>query len=281
LISQAVAKAGIRVALSGLGGDELFAGYDSFGVVERFEYAPYQALAQVASLLLMVTRPGWQRTEKLRALVTGAGSRIERYSILRQVMSTDLRHALLGANSHNDIITLPAGRVAELMRETQNCDAINSQSCFELSAYVGDMLLRDADQMSMVHPVEIRVPLLDHVLIETLAAIPGKLKLHGPSRHVSKQLLIDALPTRLPPSITQRPKMGFVFPWELWLRKELAEHVTWILTDWKALHDTGLDELEVQRLWKDFRRGQAGIRYTDILALIHLLHWARRHRLSI
>jgi asparagine synthase (glutamine-hydrolysing) len=142
------------------------------------------------------------------------------------------------------------------------------------------MLLRDLDQMSMAHALEVREPLLDHVLVETLADLPGLLKLAPGRRSRTKGLLVDALPSDLPRHIVRRHKMGFVFPWETWLRRELRDRVADTLTTRSALEAAGLDPLGVQKLWADFLASQPGTRSTDVLCLVHLLHWVQQHRLT-
>jgi asparagine synthase (glutamine-hydrolysing) len=143
------------------------------------------------------------------------------------------------------------------------------------------MLLRDLDQMSMAHALELREPLLDHVLVETVASLPGRLKLAPGRRNRTKALLIDALPTALPDRILRRPKRGFVFPWERWLRAELKPRVTALLSEPDTLQAVGFAPGAVQKLWKAFLASKPGLRYTDILALVHLLYWVRQHRLAV
>ena len=138
------------------------------------------------------------------------------------------------------------------------------------------MLLRDTDQMSMAHALEVREPLLDHVLVETVAALPGALKVSGRSL---KGLLLDALPAPLPQKMLDRPKMGFVFPWEEWLRGPLKTYVGDILADADAVRAAGLEPVAVQGIWEGFLGRQPGIRYTDVFCLSNLIHWVRRQRL--
>jgi asparagine synthase (glutamine-hydrolysing) len=159
-------------------------------------------------------------------------------------------------------------------------DAVNAHSLFELSLYMCDMLLRDTDQMSMAHSLEVREPLLDHVLVETLAGIHGRLKLEPGRQHSPKALLVDALPAELPRQIFRRAKMGFVFPWERWLRGELKNHISSLLEDTAGLEATGLHRQAVDSVWKAFLEGKPSVRYTDVLSLSHLLHWVGRHRLT-
>ena len=94
-------------------------------------------------------------------------------------------------------------------------------SYFELSRYMANQLLRDSDIFGMCHPVEIRVPFVDHKLFEFVAKIPYKYKYqHKPNKH----LLIKAV-GNLPAEIYQRPKRGFTLPLDMWLRNELKTTV--------------------------------------------------------
>ena len=81
-----------------------------------------------------------------------------------------------------------------------------------------DVLLRDADVMSMAHGLEVRVPLLDQDVVELVARLPGEFKLDA---HRDKGLLVDAIGDVLPPAVTRRPKMGFTLPFQAWLRGPL------------------------------------------------------------
>jgi asparagine synthase (glutamine-hydrolysing) len=91
---------------------------------------------------------------------------------------------------------------------------------FEFSHYLGNQLLRDADVMSMAHSVEARVPYLDHRLVEHVLALPRGFKL---DRARPKPLLLDALGGGLPRAVWDRPKMGFTFPMDHWMRERAGE----------------------------------------------------------
>lgn len=280
-ISRAVHDAGIKVAMSGLGGDELFAGYANFRRAALLDRPFYRGLARAVFPLLRTFAPGSARAEKLGAILHGSGSRLENYAIFRQVMMSPRRHGLLARAAPCGPFALPAEIVSELEHTVATLDALNAYSLLELSLYMANMLLRDADQMSMVHPVEVRVPLLDHVLVEELACLPGRLKVMHSHHSPQKQLLLDALPTPLPSVVLNRRKMGFVFPWEIWLRGELSGLVSDAFADTETLRATGLNPRGVTELWNGFRQRRPGIRYTDILSLVHLVHWARQWNLSL
>jgi asparagine synthase (glutamine-hydrolysing) len=280
-ISQAVCRSGIKVALSGLGGDELFAGYAGFRNAAYLDRPGYRLLARVFQPLLTHLAPGSMRADKLQAILTLRGSRLQTYGILRQLMMGPRRRELLPDTWHDSALVLPPEVIRELTEAVSGLDVLNAYSLLELSLYMANMLLRDTDQMSMSHPVEVRVPLLDHVLVESIAELPGPLKLAGLSRQVQKRLLVDALPTRLPAGVLRRPKMGFVFPWELWLRNQLRDVVSCVFDDRESLAACGISPEGTERLWQRFCASHPGIRYTDILSLVHLLAWVRRNKLSV
>ncbi|HEY5312156.1 MAG TPA: asparagine synthase (glutamine-hydrolyzing) [Pirellulales bacterium] len=277
-ISQAVREAGVKVAMSGLGGDELFAGYGNFRAAAWLDHPFYRFLARLACPLLKRAAPGAMRTEKLAAIVRNHPSRLSTYAILRQVMLHRRLQAVHPSDADDVGPPLPAEVVSDLEARVAGIDALNAYSLLELSLYLGNMLLRDTDQMSMAHSVEVRVPLLDHVLVETLARMPGRLKL-GWFR--TKRLLIDALPSPLPTEVFRRPKMGFVFPWEIWLRNELRSVVSCVFSDAQTFAALGIDQEAAKQLWQGFCQFRPGIRYSDILSLLHLLTWVRTNNMSV
>jgi asparagine synthase (glutamine-hydrolysing) len=278
-ISEATRAAGVKVALSGLGGDELFAGYPYFRLLARLDGTWRRRLAGVAHHALRWLAPQSTRTRKLGAILAGDGSRLENYAVCREVLAADRRGCLF--HRANGALPLPAAMQKALVPQAEPLDVVNAQSLFELALYMANMLLRDLDQMSMAHALEVREPLLDHLLVETVAALPGPLKLRPGRWSPTKGLLVDALPTRLPESVLRRTKMGFVFPWERWLRHELKGWVEAVLTDRPTLEAAGLDPAAVGQLWGEYQASVPGVRYTDILCLVHLLCWVRRHGLAL
>jgi asparagine synthase (glutamine-hydrolysing) len=278
-IAKATRRAGIKVALSGLGGDELFAGYSYFRLAARLEGAFGWTFARLAQAWLRWFAPGSAKTVKLGQLLR-LTSRVARYGVLRQVLSEDRRLALRGGKPSKGESLLPEDVADALEKAVQNLDPINAHSLLELSLYLANMLLRDTDQMSMAHALEVREPLLDHVLVETVAALPGHLKRASSSGHRLKALLLEALPAPLPRAVLDRPKMGFVLPWEEWLRGPLKATLADIFATTAAIRAAGLDPAGVQQVWNGFLAHQPGVRYADVLCLAHLIYWVCRHRLE-
>ena len=98
---------------------------------------------------------------------------------------------------------------------------ISKISALEIETYLQNVLLRDADQMGMANSLEIRVPFLDHNLVEYVLSLPNELKF--PSS--PKKLLIDSTNGWIPDEIIQRKKMGFILPWESWMKNELRAQI--------------------------------------------------------
>lgn len=276
-ISEAVRAAGITVALSGLGGDELFAGYGYHRLMRRFD-RPWSRWAAAAAgrILPLLTRDG-AAYEKMRQAAAARGP-LERYVALRQVMGPRLRRRL--GEGFDAAMPVPPATAAMLCGEASALDPVNAFSLLDLQLYMQNTLLRDTDQMSMAHALEVRVPMLDHELVETVAAVPGAWKL---SRHASapgKGLLLRSLERPLPVSATSRKKMGFVLPWSRWLRGELGPVLDESLEDAAAAEACGLDPGGVSYVRTRFERRDRLVREADVLCLLVLLRWVRRHVLE-
>ncbi len=276
-VSKAVRRCGIKVALSGLGGDELFAGYPHFRHVQWLDHPCIRTAARWLCPLLAPLNPGC-RLARLNAVLRSGRSRLGRYAACRRVMLPERSRLLArSAAAAGPFAPLPDGLAKELDHWAAGCDPVNAHSLLEMSLYMPNTLLRDADQMSMAHGLEVRVPLLDHELVEAVLQVPGAVKLSQGRAGGIKGLLTDALPQPLPKTVVARQKTGFVLPWERWLRKELRASVREILGDRRGAEAAGLETAEVGRLWGDFQDRRGGVRAADILCLTHLLHWVGRH----
>jgi asparagine synthase (glutamine-hydrolysing) len=142
----------------------------------------------------------------------------------------------------------------------------------ELTGYMRRMLLRDADQMSMAVSLELRVPFLDHDLVEYVLGLPEAEKKRYPG---PKGLLVEACRDLLPPSVYRRPKAGFVLPMKVWMGGPLASFVE------EGLHETVsrrlLSQVFVDEIRGAFQRGR--LHWTRIWSIVVLGHFARRSQL--
>jgi asparagine synthase (glutamine-hydrolysing) len=280
VISKAVREMGIKVALSGLGGDELFAGYPTFHRLPLLSkwarFVPKRMARLGISLFTRATGSG--RGLRLGTILSDETSRLNIYYGLRQLFALDSRDGLIAGGAPNGRGVEPKV-MALLSRQAEATDDVNAVSLLELSLYMQNMLLRDTDQMSMAHGLEVRVPLLDQRLVEAVAGIRGSMKISRGDAP-NKWLLIKLADLTLPSEAIRRPKMGFVFPWDDWLRRELRSQTEEILMDQSAVASAGLRGLAVASLWRQYLEGKITWRSSDILALVHLVAWTRMHNLA-
>jgi asparagine synthase (glutamine-hydrolysing) len=245
IVSRAAREAGLTVALSGLGGDELFGGYPSFRQVPMLarlrRLVPGPVGRGTGSALLRLARN--DREDKLARWLRNEDGGAHPYTVMRQLFGPDAARRLTG------------GSAARWELPPLTGDPVDDVSLLELSVYMRNVLLRDSDVMSMAHSLEIRVPLVDHVLVERAAAADARWK---DGSGTPKALLVDALGDDLPSEVVNRPKMGFTLPYEHWLRGPLRERVSEALND----PDHGgqvaamLDGDEVRAVWRRFEEGR-------------------------
>jgi asparagine synthase (glutamine-hydrolysing) len=137
------------------------------------------------------------------------------------------------------------------MSNCANADPINQASALELGGYVGNVLLRDTDSMSMAHGLEIRAPLIDHKVVEKALTVPGKLKLR---RNEPKWILVDAVGD-LPPEVAVGSKGGLELPFKSWLAGAMRDRIESAL--WSPQLTKLLSITAMQEVWSDFLRGRA------------------------
>jgi asparagine synthase (glutamine-hydrolysing) len=224
-VSRVTRASGTIVALSGLGGDELFCGYPSFRQMPRFlawqhiaaRLGPARPVLAAALAALPAAPPA-----KVREGLMGAAAPQTAYLAVRGLFSAGevsqlLQPGALRDAAHRLDAAAALGAFAPLLPD----DQVAATGMLELRGYMHNQLLRDTDVMSMAHSLEVRVPFLDHPLVEFAARLPGGLRVNG---HLPKWLLLRALEDRLPPE-AGRTKRGFAFPMAAWLRGPLRSRV--------------------------------------------------------
>ena len=232
----------VTVALSGDGGDELFAGYDRYRAVRlgaAFDRLPRPLRAVLTARLWQrmpasVQQKSFRRRLK-RFLDALAESPERRYLKWIGIFDDDRRRALYtdGFRSRLDGADA-ADFLLEAYAECPSRDFVTRTSCADLLTYLPCDILTKVDIASMTYGLECRSPLLDHHVVHLAARMPIRLKQR--SRN-GKQILIDTFGDLLPPSIRKRPKMGFGVPLDHWFRNELKP----------LLHDTLLDRTSLER----------------------------------
>jgi len=280
-VSRQARAAGIKVALSGLGGDELYAGYSTFHTVPRME-----RFLQIWGLFPKTIQRGFSATasqfvrdtdqsRKLTALATENGNLMHPYFLSRMLFTPQLRSALLSSIG-SDELDRSRTALGECVSRAMNLDAINRVSYFETRCYMLNTLLRDTDMMSMAHGLEVRVPLIDHLLAEKLIGLPGAWKI---DRQMPKPMLVGALRGALPDRVIHRPKRGFTLPFEHWLRDELRVDVETTLLNIAGGPLSGiLNASAVENVWGDFQHGRTS--WSRPWSLYVLERWCELHSMT-
>jgi len=198
LVARAAHRHGLRVALSGLGGDELLAGYPVFQHAWRFRQDPFAWGAWQAHLpWRLQQRLGWQAARFRRGSVEALAA-----------------HRRLHQADRWDGNPLGLTSTGWLTPPEQQLDLITQLSRLEIRGYMAHTLLRDSDAVTMHQGLELRVPFLDQDLVDLLLRLPSCYKIRA---GCNKPLLIDALGDALPAAIVQAPKRGFELPFGAWL----------------------------------------------------------------
>jgi asparagine synthase (glutamine-hydrolysing) len=277
-VAKATREAGLSVALSGLGGDEVFAGYRhfrSFPLLLRAGRAagrlPGAPRSREDSFEGFNGVPN--RFRKLREVLAAGGRPAATYSAVRSMFTAGQIRSLVSPGLFDGGI--PSG--ASFVRPPSNgegarhLDPVNLFSKFELQNYMLNTLLRDTDSMSMAHSLEVRVPLLEHALVERVFRLPGRLKL---SRRTNKPLLVSAA-GNLPREIADRPKMGFALPFDSWFRGPLKLRIEDVLLD-ESNSMNVLRPGSAARLWELFLGGRS-VAWSRVWCVAALLNWCRQH----
>jgi asparagine synthase (glutamine-hydrolysing) len=275
LVCKAVRNAGIKVALSGLGADEIFLGYQNR---RRFDWLSAVAGSTLHKAVRSVARVGERLLpdyamglQKAVGLMETAGTTADVYAALRGLFAPAAQRALLGREVARPgrFVTVPEG---------PHSDGAALLSGLEIGNYLTNMLLRDSDAMSMRHGLELRVPFLDRELVEGVVALPMAFKL-GDGRR--KALLLDVIGRDLPESVLSDSKRGFVLPFHRWLRNELRPALEETLGSPSAAEALGLRSEVVARIWRRMVDGQGGPSYwTRPWGLHVLIQWAKANRVS-
>jgi asparagine synthase (glutamine-hydrolysing) len=279
LVSAKTRAAGVKVALTGLGADEMFAGYSNFRRVpkmekfsKRFGRLPSLVRRPISASVALFVGKG-DRSRKLAELAAGhdSSSIVHPYFLARMLFGATERQALFAAPDYQASLQSLEQVLQESVDESQSLDPINRVSYLESRFYMRNTLLRDSDFMSMAHGLELRVPFLDRVLVEACFRIPGDKKLVGDS---PKSLLLASLGGELPREIVNRPKRGFTLPFERWLRGEMRPVVEDALLKNHWDH-TSIGAGAVQEVWSRFLAGETS--WSRPWSLFVLTRWCEQN----
>lgn len=261
VISRAARKSGLTVALSGLGGDELFGGYSTFGKVPMLAAAGRAAGMIPPSLRRRAAElaAGRATSHSVRraAGAIAEGGWAEAYASMRGVT---------GADEHRRLVPWAGGGLGETWSQVKE-DGLGAVTGLELHNYLPYQLLRDTDAMSMAHGLEVRVPLLDDEVVScALGLQPG-----GPR---GKRVLAEAVDPSLIP-LTTLKKRTFTLPFDAWLHGPLQEPARAAL-DTLAGCGLGIEAREVDAIWSRYRSGRT--HWRTVWSMVVLGLWIEGRR---
>jgi len=288
-VSWAARRVGLKVALSGLGGDELFAGYPTFGDTPR--------VARLIRTAWFVPAVARELTKPLVAALAGSGGSPDagRKAVaawispdalphpyfftrtlfppgkLEQIIEPRFRPSTIGP----DGVTLEPTWLGWLQRaadEARKLGPVAGISWLEMRSYMASTLLRDTDSVSMAQSIEVRVPMLDTPLAEFVWALPDAARRQPGAQ---KALLVEAIRDLLPGEILEQKKRTFTLPWEEWLRGSMRKKLEASFANPAAVLAPVLRPGGVQNVWNDFLAGKTT--WSRPWSLYVLNEWCRRH----
>jgi asparagine synthase (glutamine-hydrolysing) len=288
-VSWAAREVGLKVALSGVGGDELFAGYRTFADAQRlqrlmklawFTPAPLRAALVPLVRTLAGRGKGPDAARKVAALWVSPDRLPHPYFFARALfppagLTRLIEPKFRPSSVHADGITLEPTWLGWLERAAdvaRKLEPIAGISWLELHCYMASTLLRDTDSVSMARSLEVRVPLLDTPLVEFVISLPDAAR-HREGTH--KGLLVEALRDILPPEILSQPKRTFTLPWEDWLRGPLRPRLEASFADIAPPLGAHLHSQGVREVWSAFLAGKTS--WSRPWSLYVLNEWCRRH----
>lgn len=255
LVSKMVKQAGITVALSGLGGDEWFSGYPSFSTYykrARFSSRISSMVAHVFNLL-----PGHESIRRHKLIHLLASPVHPRLTVALQRQLFNESHCF----------------------EQEGFPILSEQNALSLAEYeyyTRPLLLRDTDQMSMAHSLEVRVPLMDADFIKAVMNYPASRR-HPRYGRFPKQALVELIP-ELPATVYQRKKQGFVLPMKEWMKGSLRSYCK------EALFDECLQSYfslpKRQEMWNDFLSDRPTTSWSRVWFWVVLSRWMQNNNVQ-
>ncbi len=284
---SAMTRKHVTVALSGDGGDELFAGYPRYRIVDKawrwLGTAPRPLRGALGAALGKIPEPLLDRLfalapERLRPL--NGGRKVHRLSALLSEQTVDSLYIELAAIWAHERRLVPASTGACRLRDEPDLadtvpDPVSRMQYYDTLTYLPDDIMTKVDRCSMAVALEAREPMLDHRLVEFVWKLPPRFKSDDKQ---SKRLLRQVLYRYVPPALVERPKMGFSIPLAAWLRGDLRAWADELLSPARLAADGIFAASEVRLLWDQHQAGTAN-RENVLWNVLMFQAWKAHYRL--
>jgi asparagine synthase (glutamine-hydrolysing) len=270
-----LARQHVKVLISGEGGDEAFAGYSNYRNLvwlERFKKAVGPGAHIVAGCMNAANLiSSSAKVAKYTPLlnVSLRNYYLSRTSTPFKPFNDPRQHLYTSAFRGHASKSWSASPIRSYFSNAQDCDVLSQMLYVDTKSWLPDDLLIKADRMTMANSVELRVPFLDHKVLEFAASLPANFKLRG---FATKYIAKRALGTHVPKEILDRPKAGFPVPYESWIKKELNSWIQALLLDSRAVERGYFSRVATEDLLKKNRTSGAYSKEIFSMAVLELWH---------
>jgi asparagine synthase (glutamine-hydrolysing) len=275
VVSKAIRRSGVTVALSGAGGDELFAGYPFFEQWLRIR--SLNGWWNLPAGFRKTLTGGWfpGKKGKIGQLLQLPSNGIDQvYPVFRQLLSPRLLRELTALPGQGSVITAVGEQLAEKSGSIHRMPLLSQVSVAEYLGYTQHTLLKDTDQMSMAVSLEVREPYFDQDLVEFVLSVPDVFK----KPVYPKSLLVESIKPLLPDEIVHRKKQGFLFPWNVWLKNELRPFCELHLKN--IAQRPFVNGQALMNYWNRFLAGDKNVRWAEIWLFVVLEYWLEKNGVS-
>jgi asparagine synthase (glutamine-hydrolysing) len=276
VVSKAIRNAGITVALSGVGGDELFAGYPFFRqylqLQKRKTLFDNTGLVRKAAAGLL-SRSSSGKNQRIASLLSANRMAIGYvYPSFRRILSPVLIDQLANLDWNGNTFMQQ-----ELMLHQdifEKLPLLSQVSAAEYIGYTQHTLLKDTDQMSMAVSLEVREPFFDHELVEYMLQVPDSIKFPV----YPKSLLVESVKPLLPDAIVHRKKQGFLFPWQIWMREQLKSFCERRIE--RLSQRDFINGPNLKSYWKKFLDNDPSVRWSELWLFVVLEYWMEKNQID-